>query len=123
LGPAAGGDLEDCTKLYRVVHRWPMLGGLPVPLFLLLTSGSLMSGFGVSLMGGGLGGVGLVVLVAGSLWAILLLLFQKDQVVLPLFVVRRRAPLCHVITSFRPSWSRVVYEEDGPGARGRRGPS
>jgi hypothetical protein len=108
------GDLEACARLYRVVHRWPQLAGVPIPLFLALMMGTLMSVFAVSLVtGSGLGSAVPVALIGLLVWAGLAWLFQKDQVALPLALLRYRAPLRSVISSYRVSVGAVVIDDEG----------
>ena len=61
--PTAAPASVTWARMYRVVHGWPMLAGLPVPLFLLVMLAGIVGVFGASMFGG-LTAVALV--VAGS---------------------------------------------------------
>ena len=117
MNPASGTPTDEETpawaRLYRVVHGWPMLAGLPVPLFLLLMVCGIFGAFGARLMGGGLTLVAIVVGVVGGLWLGLSWLMRQDQVSVPLFFVRRRTALRSVISSYSPSWTRMGLDEEG----------
>jgi hypothetical protein len=99
------------ARMYRVVHGWPMLVGIPIPSFLLLMLVGIVGVFGASMFGG-LITVGLVTLSVVLSWLGLALVFRQDQVTLPLFLVTRRARLGRIISSFNPSWVQVVFEEE-----------
>ena len=95
------------ARMYRVAHRWPVLAGVPVPLFLALMLAGIVGVFGASMFAG-LTAAGMVALGAALGWAGLAWLFRQDQVAAPLFFVRRRAPLKTVISSYTPSWNRLL---------------
>jgi hypothetical protein len=98
--------------MYKVVHGWPMLAGVPVPAFLILMLAGVVGVFGVSMLGG-LTGAGVVVVTAAASWGALAWLFGQDQVAVPLFFVKRRARLRPIISSYSPSWSGVDVDEKG----------
>lgn len=112
-GLPAGEEGVAWARLYRVVHGWPMLAGLPVPLFLLLVVCGIFGAFGVRLMGGGITVVAFVILGVGGLWLGLSWLMRQDQTSAPLFLVRLRATLRPVISSYSPSRTRVRLVEEG----------
>ena len=101
------------ARMYRTVHGWPMLLGVPIPAFLLLTLAGIVGVFAASMLGG-LITVGLVAVGAVLSWLSLALVFRQDQVTFPLTVVARRARLGTIIASFNPSWVRVVVREEEP---------
>jgi hypothetical protein len=99
------------ARMYRVVHGWPMIGGLPAPLFLLMMTFAILGSFGASMLIG-LTAVGVVVLVVATSWLGLVWLFRQDQAAVPLFFVKRRTRLRGIISSFNPSWIRLVLGEE-----------
>jgi hypothetical protein len=99
------------ARMYRVVHGWPMLAGLPIPLFLLVMLAGILGVFGASMFGG-LTAVALAVAGAFLWWGGLTLLFRQDQAAAALLLLRRRARLAGVIASFSPSWVRMVIGEE-----------
>jgi hypothetical protein len=113
MGAAASTSAQPIrwARMYRLVHGWPMLAGIPVPLFLLVMLVGILVVFGASMFGG-LTAVGLAVSATVLSWAGLALLFRQDQVAATLFLVRRRIRMGAVIASFNPSWVRVVLEEE-----------
>jgi hypothetical protein len=97
--------------MYRVVHGWPLLAGIPVPLFLVIMLAGILGVFGGSMFGG-LTVVAFVVLGTALFWGGLTWLFRQDQVAVPLFFVRRRALLGTVISSYNPTWAGVDLQEE-----------
>jgi hypothetical protein len=99
------------ARMYRVVHGWPMIGGLPAPLFLAMMAYAILGSFGASMISG-LTAVGVVVLSVATSWLGLGWLFRQDQAALPLFFVKRRTRLKKIISSFNPSWIALVLAEE-----------
>ena len=109
---SAPADATEGASLYRVVHGWPMLLGLPAPLFLGLTMTGVTAILGGSTLGG-LAMAGVATLVVGATWATLAWLFGQDRVALPLALVKRRVALKPVLSSYSPARTRVVLDVDG----------
>jgi hypothetical protein len=108
---SAESEMPPWARLYRVVHGWPMIAGLPFPLFLATMLLVIVGTFAAQIIWG-LTAVAISVCVtavwfAGAGWV-----FAQDRVVLPLFFIRWRSPLKAVISSYNPSWFVVVVEED-----------
>jgi hypothetical protein len=99
------------ARMYRVVHGWPMIGGLPAPLFLAMMAFAIVGSFGASMLSG-LTAVGAVVLSVAASWLGLGWAFRQDQVALPLLIVKRRTRLKEIISSFNPSWIALVLSEE-----------
>ena len=99
--------------MYRVVHTWPMLAGVPIPLFLGIMLAGILAVFGASMLAG-LTAAAIAVFLIAAAWAGTAWLFRQDQVSVPLFFVRlrTRAVLGPTITSYNPSWTRVTVDSD-----------
>jgi hypothetical protein len=97
--------------MYRVVHGWPMLGGVPVPTFLVLMLIGIVGVFAASMLSG-VTAAGFVVVLDGAAWAGLAWLFRQDQVAVPLFFVHRRIRLRAVMSSYSPSLASILVNED-----------
>jgi hypothetical protein len=107
----AGPNNAAWARMYRVVHGWPMLGGIPVPLFLVLMLVGIVGIFAASMFSG-VTAAGIVVVADGAVWIGLAWLFRQDQVSVPLFFVQRRMRERAVMSSYCPSWATIVVKED-----------
>ena len=96
--------------IYRSLHGAPMLAGVPVHYALALLGTASVAGFGVMSLTtvGGLLVVGSALLV----WACLAVVFRKDRVAVPLFLLRLRFRFPASIASYTRSYCRVHVKED-----------
>jgi hypothetical protein len=102
------------SRLYREIHGWPRLLGVPAHLAMGLLTGGMLGSFLSGLIGGDLL-VGSVVLTTVLLWLLLAWLSARDQTLVPLFLVKRlRIALPRSLTSYSPSKTAVVIAEQAP---------
>lgn len=120
MGPAQGPDSADETpasRLYREVHRWPCLFGAPAH----IAMGLLLGGFlGTSLAGlvGGDALVASVVLGTVALWVLARAATTLDEARLPLVLLKLRIVWRTSLTSYSPSRTRIVIEDEAAPPRG-----
>jgi hypothetical protein len=96
-------ELVSGARLYRIVHGWPMVFGVPVPVFFLGFLAAIVSTSLASMVGGSswiLPGF-LAVLFAG-LWIAVLATYRLDPAEVGAAVVRWRGELPEVVESFSP---------------------
>jgi hypothetical protein len=108
---SAEGEMPPWALMYRVAHGWPMIAGLPAPLFLATMLFAIVGTFGAQIFMG-LSAVVISVCATAVWFFFAAWVFAQDRVVPALFFIRRRAPLKAVISSYNPSWLVVVFEED-----------
>jgi hypothetical protein len=103
------------TPIYRSLHGAPMLAGVPVHYLLGLLGLGVVVGVGGMFASRLVGLVGL--LVVGSLWSGLGLVFGRDRVVVPILLLRLRFRFPAAISSYAPSYLRltVLGEDEGRG--------
>jgi len=97
--------------IYRSLHSAPMLGGIPAPYALALVGAAALGGLVVFMAIDKLLGVLSIgaVLIA---WGVLAMVFAQDRVQVPLFWLRLFHRFPARISSFSPSYQRVVIVDD-----------
>lgn len=98
------------TAIYRSLHGAPMVFGLPVHLILVIFSVGSITALLVNQFSGWMA-LG-VVAVIGLVWAVLAMIYSQDRVAVPMFFLSFRGRFYGRISSFAPSYQRVVIEEE-----------
>jgi hypothetical protein len=102
--------------MYRSLHGAPILAGVPLQYLLGLLGAGVVGGVGAMFASRLAGLVGLGAVVAA--WGGLGVLFGRDRVVVPTFVLRLRYRIPARIASYAPSYLglRVVEDEAESGS-------
>ena len=97
--------------IYRSLHSAPMLGGIPAPYALALVGAAALGGLVVFMAIDKLLGTITVGAVLAA-WGALAAIFAQDRVQVPLFWLRLVHRFPARISSYSPSYQRVVIVED-----------
>ena len=97
--------------IYRSLHAAPMLGGIPAPYALALVGAAALGGLVVFMAIDKLLGL-LSICAVLAVWLALAAIFAQDRVQVPLFWLRLFHRFPARISSFSPSYQRVVIRDE-----------